>query len=295
MNETATKDGVRRHKELVSYAQNCEDILLWRAFADVPRGFYIDIGANDPNTDSVTRLFYEAGWHGINVEPVSSWQEVLQKERPRDINLVNLVGSGESTATFYEVIEDTRLSTTDPEIAAGHERDFGYHLRKYDVKCTTLAAICREHATEPIHFLKIDVEGGEFSVLQGMDFVNFRPMILVVEATMPCSAEECHADWEPLVLLHGYRFVLFDGLSRYYVANEHSELERHFTSPANIQDSFITLSALQTREKMHDLERKVANFGKIIADYEYGPIRPFTRLLKSIGKSIRKITDPPRP
>jgi FkbM family methyltransferase len=281
-------------KELVSYAQNCEDILLWRAFSGVPNGFYIDVGANDPNTDSVTRIFYEAGWHGINVEPVSYWQDVLAKVRPRDINLTCLVGSEESTSEFFEVIEDTRLSTTDAEIAEGHMRDFGYHLKQYDVKCTTLASICKEYVHGPIHFLKIDVEGGEYSVLKGMDFNRFRPMILVVEATKPCSAEECHDEWEPLILRNGYRFALFDGLSRYYIANEHSELGKHFTSPANIQDSFITLAALQARQKMEELEKKLSKYEKAVADYEYGPIRPFTRLLKSIGKSIRKLTSAPR-
>jgi len=281
------------NNELVSYAQNYEDILLWRAFSNVPNGFYIDIGANDPNTDSVTRIFYEAGWRGINVEPVSHWQDVLARVRPRDINLTCLVGSEESASTFFEVIEDTRLSTTDAEIAEGHVRDFGYHLKQYEVKCTTLAALCREHITGPIHFLKIDVEGGEYSVLKGMDFDTFRPMILVIEATKPCSREECHEVWEPIILQNRYRYVLFDGLSRYYIANEHAELEKHFTSPANIQDSFITQAELQARQKIRSLEGELNKYEKALAEYEYGPIRPFTRLLKSIGKSIRKITSAP--
>src|ERR1700761_8288608 len=55
---------------IVSYAQNREDVLLWRALHDLPAGFYIDVGAEDPTKDSVTRAFYERGWGGINVEPV---------------------------------------------------------------------------------------------------------------------------------------------------------------------------------------------------------------------------------
>jgi len=30
---------------------------------------------NDPDYSSVTRLFYEAGWRGINVEPVATMFE----------------------------------------------------------------------------------------------------------------------------------------------------------------------------------------------------------------------------
>ena len=53
----------------ISYAQNMEDVLLWRALHDVQAGFYIDVGAADPRLDSVTMAFYERGWHGINIDP----------------------------------------------------------------------------------------------------------------------------------------------------------------------------------------------------------------------------------
>jgi hypothetical protein len=41
----------------VSYAQNFEDVLLWRALRQVRNGFYIDVGAAHPDIDSVTRAF----------------------------------------------------------------------------------------------------------------------------------------------------------------------------------------------------------------------------------------------
>jgi hypothetical protein len=43
--------------QLISYSQNNEDILLWRALKNVEKGFYIDVGANHPVDDSVTKLF----------------------------------------------------------------------------------------------------------------------------------------------------------------------------------------------------------------------------------------------
>ncbi len=53
---------------VVSYAQNFEDFRLWRALSTVDRGCYVDIGAGHPYDMSVTRLFYEHGWRGVNVE-----------------------------------------------------------------------------------------------------------------------------------------------------------------------------------------------------------------------------------
>ncbi len=42
----------------ISFAQNAEDVMLWRALGHVRAGFYIDVGAQDPELDSVTHAFY---------------------------------------------------------------------------------------------------------------------------------------------------------------------------------------------------------------------------------------------
>ena len=69
------------------YGQVYEDKVLLSALGHVDRGFYIDVGAQQPEYHSVTKVFYDRGWNGINVEPVSRWFDQLSRERPRDINL----------------------------------------------------------------------------------------------------------------------------------------------------------------------------------------------------------------
>ena len=44
-----------------SYAQFLEDLVLHCALKDVDKGFYIDVGANDPTDLSVTKFFYDRG------------------------------------------------------------------------------------------------------------------------------------------------------------------------------------------------------------------------------------------
>ena len=81
----------------VSYAQNFEDVILWRALHDVTPGFYIDIGANSPTIDSVTKAFYERGWRGINVEPPLHffWCQCVPRRRGRIVRPhVDAVGHG---------------------------------------------------------------------------------------------------------------------------------------------------------------------------------------------------------
>ena len=87
---------------IVSYAQNFEDVMLARCFPE-PRGFYVDVGANDPDIDNVTRVFYERGWSGINIEPLAENCARLRQRRPRDVNLEIAVGDHDGSITFYEV------------------------------------------------------------------------------------------------------------------------------------------------------------------------------------------------
>lgn len=222
----------------VSYAQNFEDVMLWRALGHVANGFYVDVGANDPDRDSVTRAFYERGWCGINIEPVPEWHERLRRARPRDINLRLALGVGAGEITLYEVA-GTGLSTVHKVFAEQHVRERGYEIRELRVEVDTLAAVCARHRTGPIHFLKIDVEGAEKSVIEGADFDLVRPWIVLVESTLPNTQKELHAEWEPLLLGGGYEFVYFDGLNRYYVAREHPELKPAFRSPPNVFDEFV--------------------------------------------------------
>ena len=72
---------------MILYVQNQEDVLLNRVFQGLSDGFYIDVGANDPVVDSVTKLFYDRGWTGINVEPDENCWRRLDSSRPRDRNL----------------------------------------------------------------------------------------------------------------------------------------------------------------------------------------------------------------
>lgn len=225
---------------LVSYAQNYEDVMLWRALRHIPNGFYIDIGANDPVFDSVTLVFYQRGWRGINVEPLQRHFLDLQRERPRDVNLLCAAGSFEGEIELLDF--DVRgWATADPAAMADH-RAQGRSGAAVKVPVMTLTSICQIHAPSDIHFLKIDVEGYESAVLEGIDFARFRPWIVVVEATRPNSTIHIHEQWEHRLLGANYQLAYRDGLNRYYLATEHQELAFAFEFPPNVFDDFVKAS-----------------------------------------------------
>jgi len=218
------------------YAQNFEDVILWRALGNIENGRYVDVGAHDPDYSSVTRRFYEAGWRGINVEPVVTMFEKLVDRRPEDFNVQVACSDHEDDMTFYEV-RDTGLSTVDP-VHASQMRADGRNVVETSVHLVTLDSLLEEYDLGPIHFLKIDVEGAEPAVLAGCELTRWRPWILVIEATAPLSRDLASATWEPGVLASGYQKVYFDGLNNYYVADEHAELAADFGLQPNCFDGF---------------------------------------------------------
>ena len=58
--------------------------MLYRALGHLERGFYIDIGAQHPEIDSVSKAFFDRGWQGVHVEPVPHYANLLREARPGD-------------------------------------------------------------------------------------------------------------------------------------------------------------------------------------------------------------------
>ncbi|WP_355585210.1 FkbM family methyltransferase [Xanthomonas cannabis] len=235
----------------ISYAQNFEDVILHRAFSGVEMGVYVDVGAQHPIHDSVTRAFYERGWRGINIEPVEEWHALLAVDRPDDINLPVVVGASVGEVTFYRVL-DTGLSTMDAAMARDYAAQ-GARVSETAVPMRTLTDVIEQAALNTVHFLKIDVEGAEGEVLHGMDFSKIRPWVVVIESTMPNTQTDVSHEWSHLMLDAGYDEVYFDGLNRFYLAREHADLSGRFAAPPNCFDGFVRYADWERGEQARKL------------------------------------------
>ena len=270
---------------VISYAQNFEDVMLWRALQHVGTGYYVDIGANDPVVDSVTRWFYEQGWSGINIEPVTHWFNKLSQDRPRDTNLQLAVSCQPGPLTLYD-IPDTGLATLDASIAGTH-RQSGCTVQELSVPVQTLDAVLSQHASgRDIHFLKIDVEGAEHDVLQSASLQSIRPWIILVEATAPRSPVTNHHLWESLLTLRGYQFAYFDGLNRFYVADEHSALMAALQVPPNTFDGFMRLGEWQARTDNHHLRQQLTTQASALA-HEKAAMQPLRDALSVQAQQLQ--------
>jgi FkbM family methyltransferase len=248
---------------IVSYAQNREDRILEAFFPNLKKGFYVDVGANHPIKESVTKIFYQKDWNGINVEPNKSLFEMLEFDRPRDINFNIGISNKNGTLEFTEYNGDG-LSTFSQATKKEYEssKDTFYHdyaqvVGSYQVEVKTLSEILNEASPEHINFMKIDVEGFEYEVLEGNDWEKYRPEVICIEVN------HIKKDWRPLLADKGYELVFFDGLNKYYVAKECKELNDKFSYPNQIllKGFIVSLPIIRKIKKLEN-EKNILEFRK---------------------------------
>ena len=191
-----------------SFSQCFEDLILFCIFYDIRKGFYIDIGANDPNIISVTKAFYLRGWYGINIEPLPNKIQELMKYRKRDINLQIGVGEKKGIARLFEKESG---STLFKEYSSNNSQILNIHI-------DTMLNICNKYLPkkEVVQFCKIDIEGGEKEALLGYDFENCRPKVFCIESTKPGSYIPTFEQWENILFKNDYSFVYQYEINRYY-------------------------------------------------------------------------------
>jgi FkbM family methyltransferase len=240
--------------KLISYAQNQEDVLLQKVFTGIRKGFYIDVGAFHPTTDSVTNVFYQRGWHGINIEPIKESFDKFIEARPRDINL-NIAASTQSGLTKIYFGDNLGLASLELDQQLTESA-----MNSQEIKTDTLDNIIEQvpNLTD-IHFLKIDVEGHEKAVLMGIDFRKHKPWVLIIESVNEFSPLDNANDWEELIPNEFYKFVYFDGLNNFYLHFEHLDLEKYFNRLSVIVPGYVSSSEFELSRKLNEEISKVVS------------------------------------
>ena len=221
----------------ISFAQNGEDVRIWRAFQQSggqSGRVYVDVGANEPRHLSITASLHDEGWRGLLIEADPVLAADLRVHRPGDTVIECAAAAGPGSLTFYRV-PGTGLGTLDAA-EAETARARGFDVEQIEVPTRALDDILNEHELPEIHAMTIDVEGAEAIVLQGLSLTRHRPWVLCIEAVLPGTTTPSHSEWEPALLAHDYTFVVFDGVNRWYVANEHADLADALAIPVNAID-----------------------------------------------------------
>jgi FkbM family methyltransferase len=256
-------------------------------------GFYVDVGANEPSKDSVTKLFYDRGWHGINIEPLRRHYQQLLHQRPRDINLNIGAGERRGKLTLREYTFGTGLSTMSDRMKdeyLGGKNQAAIDYVDHSVEVKKLATIFKECEVSNISFMKVDVEGLEYEVLAGNDWKQYRPEVICIEAN------HIEKDWRKLLKGNEYTLAFFDGLNEYYVDSHKPERLKHFSYvDAIVSKEPIVMYRLLPKVEEYavlkrrtaELERELALKNQSIVHLE-GAISEITPLRRHLRRQIKQ-------
>jgi FkbM family methyltransferase len=204
---------VRSKSIIGSHSQYFEDIFLDAIFRGKKSGFYIDIGANDPDELSNTKRFYLRGWRGINVEPNRLLFEKFLDARKEDVNINAGIGASAAEMIFYELDPHTLSTFNKDEIPESVKRHDARVVAERKVSVMTMRDLFQSHVGDrEVDFLSVDTEGFEYEVLSGNDWGKNRPSVIVIEVDRD-REKRVHT----LLSSAGYELIHFNGLNGFYV------------------------------------------------------------------------------
>ena len=183
---------------------------LVQAFFGGRKGFYVDVGANDPVLDSQSQHLEALGWTGLLIEPDPDCCELLRKTRTGTV--VEMACSSPDNAGKQLLLNRAGPHSTleDRPIALG-----AVVRSTVAVQCETLDKILQTHAA-PVGFdlLSIDIEGHELVALSGFSFAVWKPKLVLIEDHVT------HLHKHALMKANGYQLMLRTGLNSWYVSGE---------------------------------------------------------------------------
>jgi FkbM family methyltransferase len=178
-----------------SFSQEGEDLLVAKLLG-LARGrrpgFYVDVGAFDPERFSNTLYFYQRGWRGINIDPAPGTLAKFSASRPLDVNL-EIAISDTGREQDYFIFNDGALNGCNQKIASLRNGYFGFQiLRSLKIPSRRLDAVLDQHLPQgsPIDFLTIDVEGNDLDVLRSNSWDRYRPLLVLAEDFAVASIDD---------------------------------------------------------------------------------------------------------
>ncbi len=170
-------------------------------------GVFVEFGATDGVTLSNTHLLEHAlGWTGVLAEPSRQFHEALQANRRCRIDTRCVYRESGRTVSFDEIagtgvsqVSDYRGSDKLSGLRRGRVR--------YAVETVSFNDLVSQHGLpREIDYVSMDVEGGEYDILAGIDFSRIDIRVLTVEHNFSAQREKIHA----LLSREGYQRVHAD-------------------------------------------------------------------------------------
>lgn len=173
-----------QHFGHLTYSQHGEDLMLLNLckLIGLEKPTYLDLGAHHPVNISNTKLLYDRGSRGVNVEANPDLWRVFMHERPQDENVCVGVGLAEGKQTFYMYSQSSGRNTFSAEEVKTLEGTLKVRS-EVTLPVMTLTQLVEKHCAGTFpDILSCDIEGLDYDVLQSADFAKQgSPSIICVE------------------------------------------------------------------------------------------------------------------
>jgi FkbM family methyltransferase len=154
----------------ISYAQHGDDLMLVNIFEllGIEKPSYLDLGAHHPTIISNTKLLYERGSRGVNVEANPALYPAFLRERPEDINLNVGVSTQEGKQVFHIYGPGSGRNTfSEREVESlKGVLNVTAHLELPTVRLETI--VCKYLNDKWPDLLLCDIEGYDYDVLKSI-------------------------------------------------------------------------------------------------------------------------------
>jgi FkbM family methyltransferase len=184
-----------------------ENDLVTAFFRDSGPGYFVEVGANEPQNLSQTWHLERAGWSGVLIEPQPALAQALREQRTAKVYQCACSSPRNSGATLT-----LHLSGIHSSLDADFFVEGTTVSGAITVPVRTLDEILAEaRATPPLDFVSIDVEGHELEVLAGFDLARWRPRLILIEDL--AMTTRVHRT----LSARGYRWIRRSGINGWYV------------------------------------------------------------------------------
>lgn len=173
-----------------TYSQAGEDLMVEALLSSIALKmpltdlYYLEIGANHPIQTSNTYLLYKKyNGHGVLFEADPDLVPALEKVRPRDQVVCKAVSGRKDSVVTLHVANAKELSSLDTKHvqAFSNMGEIADVVKQMEVPNLYIGDLLAQYGQQTMHYLSIDVEGEDLSIMQAIDFDRYRPWILSCE------------------------------------------------------------------------------------------------------------------
>jgi FkbM family methyltransferase len=172
------------------YSQYSQDQWLYEnLFPQKVNGTFVEIGADDGVDKSNTKFFEDLGWRGVCIEPSPKRYQLLKNNRASicenvavsdvsgEAEFMDIAGWGKGLSGIVDKYDERHKIRIERELQ--HPDNRGRELVK--VKTETLSALLRRHGIDKVDLCSIDTEGGEFEIINSINFSECQFGVFLIE------------------------------------------------------------------------------------------------------------------